>query len=104
MTTYLELLSSILVYNSHLGADLIFWSQIPPPPWGGPPGGLFFGGTWVVATFLKVLSSNLVSKPHLGANFDFEVTPPPHPPGGFLGRGEGGYFGGSCVVTTYLWY
>ena len=62
VTTYLELLSSNLVFNSHLGADLIFWSQIPPPPRarGGSPGGLCFGGTWVVATFLKVLSSNLV--------------------------------------------
>ena len=35
VTTYLELLSSNLVFNSHLGADLIFWSQIPPPPGGG---------------------------------------------------------------------
>ena len=33
----------------------------------------------------------------------FEVNFPLNPPpGGVLGGGEGGYFGVSCVVTTYL--
>ena len=71
VTTYLELLSSNLVFNSHLGADLIFWSQIPPSSRGVPPGGLCFWGRWVLGTFLKVLCSNLVWEPYLGANFNF---------------------------------
>ena len=46
VTIYLKLLSSNFVFNSHLGADLIFWSQIPPPPGGGvpvPQGGYVWG-------------------------------------------------------------
>ena len=80
MTTYLELLSSNLVLESHLGAN----SKSPLTPLGrgllgrgllggGPlgDGALCFRGKGVVVTFLKLLSSNLVCKPYLGANFNF---------------------------------
>ena len=75
VTTYLELLSSNLVLESHLGAN----SKSPLTPLGrgllggGPlgDGALCFRGKGVVVTFLKLLSSNLVCKPYLGGDSNF---------------------------------
>ena len=75
MATFLKLLSSNLVCKPHLSVNLNLWSQNPSTPSPGVPppggGGLYFRGTWVMATFLRLLSSNLVCKPYLGTNFNF---------------------------------
>ena len=92
MTTYLELLSSNLVFKSHLGADLIFevkYPQLPPSPGGLRGGrGLYFGGRWVVASFLKLLAQTL-----FGYEFKSLELNQLHPPGREVARGRGPVWG-----------
>ena len=69
VTTYLELLSSNLVFNSHLGADLIFWSQIPPPPGGRVPRGAMFWGYVGCGHIFKGIKLKLGVKTLFGCEF-----------------------------------
>ena len=93
MTTYLELLSSNLVFNSHLGADLIFWSHIPPPPSGGAPrGGAMFWGYVGCGHIFKGIKLNLGVKTLFGCEFYLKSNPPNSCPRG--GTPLGGELGG----------